>query len=344
MTQRANVKTLAILQESRVALVEFGEEVRVALSMARSDMQKLIDRLQGELADHWKQQLRRWEKKLAEARTDLYRAQLQTQDLRQKPVEQMRMVQRAEQHVDQAQQKLAHIERWVRELEREMLLCKGQLQGLDQAVQVDLPRTLARLDQSMNELEAYIKLAPPILKDPITSATPDAPPSTLHSPASKRPSDAAPKAVPAFALAAHQRDAAIAQQQTIDPTAANWTLHPSDAAQLENLSLPIDPPFPEDLLLIEADTLATDTICLHRLEKTSASDSGWLIVPAGRTAPPPLNQFKVITFSQFVRACKALERLIILPRGMTIKLKQGRIKQIQNANGRSLWQTADDQA
>lgn len=329
MSQKANIKTLDIVQESKQALAQFSDELRMALTIARSDMQRTISRLQGEVADHWKQHLRQWNKKLAEAKTDLYRVQLQTGESRQKPIEQARLVERAQRNVDEAQWKLSRIKHWVRELDREMLNCKGQLQTLEQCLDADLPRAAARLDKIMDSLEAYVNVQAPAIDVPAESHTANAAPMAR--------STATPAAT-AFTLSADQRDSVADAAELKKVDFQTWRITDEDAATLDEIDLPIDPPFPEDRIIIATDALSSSTLRLHRAQGTSTGDSGWLITSSAAEKPPAAGDCSAISFADFIAACRGLERLALLPRGVTVRIDRGRIVDVLDADGRSRWQ------
>lgn len=337
MARNANIKTLEIVQDSKNALTRFGEDVRVALSMARSDMQRLINRLQFEETNRWKQHVRKWNKKLAEAKTDLYRAQIQMQDSRERPIEQVRAVERAQHNVDEGQRKLERIKYWLRELDRQMLLCKGQLQSLDQAVEVDLPRAAARLEHVMDSLQAYISLSTP---QPITGEADSNSVGIASKPAADTPrTDEDERHLPAFILDASRRKSVSDVSADVVLSASNWSISPDDADRLAKLDVPIDPPFPEDRIIIAVEAIASEDIALHRTSDTPSGDSGWLIVPADLKQPP--DRCVAVSFLDLSKAQPLLESAMILPRGSLILITRGRIVDTVDKGGRSLWSQAD---
>ena len=160
MRQSADVRSIDALKHAKAALAEFREIAGVALSEAQSEIQRTLWWLQHDQTTHWQHEVKRRSEKVAQAKNDLYRAELAAMDSQVSCIEQRKLLQRAEHQLDEARQKLQTLKHWIRILEREMLLFRGQCQPLAQAIDNELPTGEAKLEQMLDRLEAYVRLTP----------------------------------------------------------------------------------------------------------------------------------------------------------------------------------------
>lgn len=154
----AKVISVGALADFKAALAKFGEQAKVALIEANSDMQRTVNRLQGEVMSHWQHEVKLWTRKVAEAKSELHRAQLQSNDERPSAILERKALDAAQHRLKTAQEKIERTRHWLRALEREMMLCKGQLQQLDRAIDADLPRVAAQVDRMMESLDQYMRV------------------------------------------------------------------------------------------------------------------------------------------------------------------------------------------
>ena len=96
MAAEADVRSIEALRDAKAALVEFREVARLALSEATSDVQRTLAWLQSDRRTYWQAQVRRRTELVAQAKSDLYRAQLAAMDDRAPCTEQRKAVERAE--------------------------------------------------------------------------------------------------------------------------------------------------------------------------------------------------------------------------------------------------------
>ncbi|MHC5001991.1 MAG: hypothetical protein ACYTJ0_02610 [Planctomycetota bacterium] len=160
MAEAARVTSLEALRRFRASFAAFGDEARLALGNAESDVQRAMAWVQ-ERSVHWQHEIRRRERKLAEAKSELYRAETGSRDERPSCVLERRAVARATQLVEEARTKLERCRSWLRSFDRDYMLFKGQLQPLATHVERDVPKGVARLGVMIEKLEAYVRLAPP---------------------------------------------------------------------------------------------------------------------------------------------------------------------------------------
>jgi len=160
MAERADVRSIEALRAFKAALKDFDEAARQSLSEAQSDVMRAAGWLQNDRAIYWKQQLRYRQNRLADARSELMRAEIATAT-RTSGVVERKNVEKWKHAVEEAEHKLEAIKRWLRQLEREATLFKGKCQALARTVEGDFPKAYATLDRLYEALEKYLKLAAP---------------------------------------------------------------------------------------------------------------------------------------------------------------------------------------
>ncbi|MCP3904730.1 MAG: hypothetical protein GY715_13975 [Planctomycetes bacterium] len=166
MRKAADVKSIDALKRAKAAMVEFREIAGIALAEASSEVQRTMWWVQSDRRTHWAAQVRRRTEKLAEAKSELYRAQLAAMDDRAQCIEQRKLVERAERALAEAQQKVAAVKKWSLVLEREFMLFKGRLQPIARAVEGELPRGEAKLEVMTEKLDKYLRLQAPATSTP----------------------------------------------------------------------------------------------------------------------------------------------------------------------------------
>ncbi len=160
--QGAKLISVGAIADFKVALVKFGEQAKVGLIEANSEMQRTMNRLNGELLAHWRHEEKRWARKTAEAKSELYRAQLASRDERPSVILERKAFEAAKHRLEEAQRKIQRIRYWSQMIEKEAMLCRGQLQQLDRILDAELPRVGAQLDRMMQAIEKYLKTRAPM--------------------------------------------------------------------------------------------------------------------------------------------------------------------------------------
>jgi hypothetical protein len=150
MDRAADVRSIDALKDAKAALVEFREIIGVALAEAYSDVQRTLWWLQHDQKTYWQHEKRRRAEKVAQAKSELYRAQLAAMDHHAACAEQRKMLKRAEQRLEEAERKIKLVQKWSRVIDREMMIFRAACQPLGEA----------RLVRLVEQLEAYIRLNP----------------------------------------------------------------------------------------------------------------------------------------------------------------------------------------
>ena len=173
MRQFARVSSIDALKQFKQALAEFRTIATTALDEAQADVQRTAWWIEHDQLSHWQIQLRKRATKLAQAKSELFRAQVASPDQRVSATLERKAVEKAEALVEEAESKIAAVKRWGRVLEREILLYRGQCQQLARAIEGDLPQALLRLDRMVEALEKYVQLTAPTSDPRLPAPSPD---------------------------------------------------------------------------------------------------------------------------------------------------------------------------
>ncbi len=164
--ERADVRSIDAIDRFRANLIGFIDAGKMALNEAETDIEKTIGWLQRERVSHWTRQLRKRQELVSRAKSELYRKQTQAsaKDSRPSVIDEKRALRRAQERYEEAQKRMAATKRRVRYLERELALYKGNVSSFSGAVERDLPHAAALLKKMTEDLEKYLALSPPDLK------------------------------------------------------------------------------------------------------------------------------------------------------------------------------------
>lgn len=161
MSEFARVTSIDALRQFKAALADFAEQVGLALSEAQSDVQRTVSWMSNDRLMHWQRELKKRNEKLALAKSELFRKQLESNDTRTSAVVERKNVAKAERLVEEAEQKLKNVKKWKSVLERELMLFRAQCAQVSAVAQSDVPITIGRMEKMIASLEAYISIAAP---------------------------------------------------------------------------------------------------------------------------------------------------------------------------------------
>ena len=161
MSEFARVTSIEALKDFRADLCTFGERAQEGLSSVQMQVLRTFDWLDLQ-AKHWQREVRRWEDAVAEARTELARRKLmRIGDRAPDCTEQEDILRAALRRLDEAEDKLVKTNRWLPHFRRAVEEYQGPARQLGAFLEADQPRALALLDQKIDALEAYARLAAP---------------------------------------------------------------------------------------------------------------------------------------------------------------------------------------
>lgn len=161
MAEFARVTNLDALRDFKAALQSFGEDATVAISEATSEAQRGLWFIANDCKAHWQRELKKRNEKLQQAKAELFKKQMESNDTRTSAVVERKNVAKWEAAIAQAETKLQRIKYWTTAMEREFMLFKAGVQALSNIVAGDLPTATARIERMVASLQEYIHLAAP---------------------------------------------------------------------------------------------------------------------------------------------------------------------------------------
>lgn len=162
MSDSAKVKSIETIRSFRETLARFGDDTTNALGAVEMEIRRAQDYLQHELPSHWKQQIRRWDQAMAEARSQLHRKNLaKTEGYVPDTSEEKEALRIARQRLYEAERKVEQVRRWIPKLQHAIAEYHGQARPLADLATGDLARSLELLDRMVRALEGYVSTPPP---------------------------------------------------------------------------------------------------------------------------------------------------------------------------------------
>jgi hypothetical protein len=162
MSQAAKVHSVEAIREFRIALTNFAEDARNALSSVEMEIRRTRDWLQRDQAMHWQTAVKRGNEQVSMARVELHRRRLSQQnsdaisDTEQK--ENLRMAQR---RLEEAEEKVRRVKAWIPVFEHAVAEYHSASQPLGDRLTGSLVNSLTLLDRMFASLESYLATAPP---------------------------------------------------------------------------------------------------------------------------------------------------------------------------------------
>lgn len=161
MSDSARIDDIEALKLFRRALWKFAETANVALGDAESEVQRVLLWLETEQRSYWEHQLRLRYEAVMKAKDALRQKKLFKDSTGKYPsaVDEEKAVALAQRRLEEAEQKVAAIRRYIPRLQRELQLYKGSVQRFATTVQVDVPSAVHTLDRVTSKLEEYVALS-----------------------------------------------------------------------------------------------------------------------------------------------------------------------------------------
>ena len=159
MSERAQITSVEAIESFRASVIIFLGQARPVLEEVGNEMSRMQLWLQEDQRRVWETELRRRERRLEEAKQELYNATLSSLQTGNTALLQM-TVQRTHRAVEEARAKLAMLKKWGRELENRTAPLLKQTEQLQGFLATDMSRAVAYLDQVLKALEAYQNVTP----------------------------------------------------------------------------------------------------------------------------------------------------------------------------------------
>lgn len=163
MAEGAKVHSIEAIKAFRTALWKFAEIANVALGDAESETNRVQIWLETEQPTYWQGQARKRHEAVEKAKEALRMKKLfkDPTGARQSYVDEEKALAAAMRRLEEANEKLAAIRKYIPRLQRETHLYKGAVQRFATIVQSDLPVAAVDLSRMLGQLEAYVSLGAP---------------------------------------------------------------------------------------------------------------------------------------------------------------------------------------
>jgi hypothetical protein len=167
----ANVKSIEAIHEFRISLTNFSEDARNALGAVEMEIRRTRDWLQRDQLGYWQAQIKRRNEQLSMARTELHRRRLsQANSDAISDTEQKENVRLAQRRLEEAEDKVQIVKRWIPVFEHAIAEYHSAAQPLGDRLTGSLQKSLLLLDRMVATLEQYLATTAPTTP-PIPSMT-----------------------------------------------------------------------------------------------------------------------------------------------------------------------------
>lgn len=167
----ANVTSISAVREFRAALVQFADEAASALDAMSGQIHRALDWVEHEQPPYWQQQIKLAFDEVAETRTRLETCLLRTvAGHRPSCIEEKQDHRKARQRLEYCQQMVPKVKSWSVKFRHESDEYRGRIGQLAHMIDVELPRMIALIDNTVAALERYADIAAEPL-DPPADAT-----------------------------------------------------------------------------------------------------------------------------------------------------------------------------
>lgn len=341
MAQQARVNSIVALRQLRASLGTFAKAASLALEEAATDVQRTLQWLREDRHRYWKTQVQRANDKYVRAKLTLKRKQIMDRALAGAPgscIDEKKALQKAEARLREAEYKFKRVKAWTIQIEKELSDYRGGVQGLANALDVDIPNARARLDKMFDSLEAYVTLAPP--EAPRIAETAEAGVFRLLT-GDEVAGPVGPAEV-ARALRDRTPGAEARQKAPIDAEADLWPagVEFSDAlrAAAQDVSAERIDPRPSDKTVLARPDGEPNLVYLERAEGGSG-DSGWYL---GTDQETESGDVAALPVSELLNICPALADILSMPPGyLVVTVIEPRWEAVFDARDKLLWQSPE---
>ena len=163
MSKYVRVDSVDKLKEFRSALCSFGQTAATVLDESCSEIRRADLWLKQDRYTYWKNQVRLCAERLSKAKRELkLKKDIETSPLggQYSFVDEKKALLAAQRDFEQAERKFNNVRHWIQQVETEAYAFKGLIQGLTNAVEIEIPNARAQMDRMIDSLEAYIALVP----------------------------------------------------------------------------------------------------------------------------------------------------------------------------------------
>jgi hypothetical protein len=162
MAQRpARIESPELIQALRNRWVAFDRACHNTLMSFLSDVDETREWLRSDRPAYWKQQLRKREEELLNAKREHAQSQWASERGGPNQVETLRALERAKQRKEEVERKIETVKKCALLLEHKIAKELGPCHALGILMDQRTPQALARLDRMRDGLDAYFRPSPP---------------------------------------------------------------------------------------------------------------------------------------------------------------------------------------
>jgi hypothetical protein len=160
MPDQVKVDDIEVFGRFRVAMLKFAHAAANALSSADSDIARTHSWLESEQRTFWEGQLRKRMEAVTKARETLRQKKLYKDASGRNPgvTEEEKALARCIAAVQQAEERIDSIRKWLPRLEKAAGHYRGGVAALSKSVNDDIPKAVALLDRLAASLEQYVEI------------------------------------------------------------------------------------------------------------------------------------------------------------------------------------------
>lgn len=162
MSESAHIRSLDALRSFAAAVVQFREEARICLTQIEMEISRIIGWIERDRPGFWKREIELCDRRFAEARVLLHQCRMRrVGDFRPTCYEEQKNVQYWKQQLEFARRQIGVIRHWSIQARQEAEEYQGRASQLMQALERDLPRLIALLQQSADRIDSYSRVRLP---------------------------------------------------------------------------------------------------------------------------------------------------------------------------------------
>jgi exonuclease VII large subunit len=167
MSTPAQVRSVAAIERFRLQIAKYEQQVQTALESLTAELQHAITWLKNDRPSYWKKQRQLAEDTLHQAKQNLERCLLFTVgDERPACREEKAAIKIAQTRLETCREKIERVRYWNRQLQHESLEFSSRINQLKRILENELPTARARLQQMVQQLDAYQIERPPLAEPP----------------------------------------------------------------------------------------------------------------------------------------------------------------------------------
>lgn len=154
----ARVQSIDAIKAFRISLWKFAEGASRVLDSVDAETQRMLVWLETEQQTYWRGQIQRRTQMVAQAKQALLAKKLykNADGTRSSAAEEEKALKVAVQRLEEANEKLVNVRRYIPRLQKQILLYRGQVQRFSNVIQIEIPAAANHLDALVTSLEAYV--------------------------------------------------------------------------------------------------------------------------------------------------------------------------------------------